>query len=317
MNTAVIAATGITAVAAFFFLLEWDALTEGHARPAAHILNAARWGFVIALCWVLIPVAVSAPAPERAATLVGLAALTGALMLVPARWFVRVGGRQPLWELRRIRVDVARLTNSVRRDPDSLPPGFARDLIDRIGRACIPETAELCDLLVAEVADVLAGAELWNEAGRRTIRIDELSRAFWPDDTPPPDFDATEATFRWRMYRTFGQLMDSGVAAPGAEARDEFARLLGTLDRFRRPDTTALIRDIRRSANLWLAKHAAERPWIEAFDFSVLGPNGLDEVRRIWGRDAALWGAELEENDRQALREDLARRASAQRAAAS
>jgi hypothetical protein len=311
LNTAVIAATGITAVAAFFFLLEWDALKEGHARPAAHILNAARWGLVIALCWVLIPVAVSAPAAERAATLLGLAALTGALMLVPARWFVRVGGRQPLWELRRIRVDVARLANSVRRDAGSAPPGPTRDLIDRIARAHTPDTAELCNLLVAELTDVLTGDESWNEAGRRTIRIDELCRGFWPDDMPPPDFDITEATFRWRMYRTFGQLMDNGVAAPEAEARDEFARLLGSLDGFRRSDTRALIRDVRRSANLWLAKSSAERPWIEAFDFSVLGPNGPEEVKRIWGRDAALWGAELEEDDRRALREDLARRASA------
>jgi hypothetical protein len=307
---AVIAATGITAVAAFFFLLEWDALKESHARPAAHILNAGRWGCVIALCWVLIPAAVSAPAPERAATLVGLAALTGALMLVPARWFVRVGGRQPLWELRRIRVDVARLANSVRRDPDSAAPGPTRDLIDRIARAYTPETAELCNLLVAELTDVLSGDESWNEAGRRTIRIDELCREFWPDEMPPPDFDVPEATFRWRMYRTLGQLIEIGMDSPEAEARDEFLRLLGSLDGFRRPDTKDLIRDIRRSANLWLAKRSAERPWIEAFDFSVLGPHGIEEVKRIWGRDAALWGAELEEDDRRALQEDLAKRAS-------
>jgi hypothetical protein len=308
---AVIAATGITAVSVFFFLLEWAALTEGHARPVAHILNAARWVCVIALCWILIPVAVSAPATERAATLVGLAALTGALMLVPARWFVRVGGRKPLWELRRIRVDVARLANSVRRDAGSAPPGPTRDLIDRIGGAYTPETAELCNLLVAELTDVLTGYESWNEAGRRTIRMDELCRGFWPDDMPPPDFDVTEATFRWHMYRTFGQLMDVGAADPAAEARDEFVRLLGTLDGFRRPDTRTLIRDVRRSANLWLGKRSAERPWIEAFDFSVLGPHGPQEVKRIWGRDAALWGAELEEDDRRALQEDLARRASA------
>ena len=127
---------------------------------------------------------------------------------------------------------------------------------------------------------------------------------------PPPDFDAAEATFRWRMYRAFGQLIDIGMDKPEAEARDEFVRLLRSLDGFRRPDTTDLIRDIRRSANLWLAKRSAERPWIEAFDFTVLGPHGPEEVKRIWGRDAALWGAELEEDDRKALEEDLARRAS-------
>jgi hypothetical protein len=310
LNTEVIAAAAITALVVFLFLVEWDGLTEGHARPAAHVLNAARWGCVIALCWVLIPVAFSAPAPERTPTLVGLAALIVALMLVPVRWFVRVVGRDPFWELRWIRVEVARLTNGVRRDAGSVPPGQLRNLIDRLDRACIPETAELCNLLAAEVQDVLAGAESWNEAGRRTIRIDELCRALWPDDIPPPDFDASEATFRWRMYRTFGQLMDAGVATPGTEERDEFVRLLGSLDGFRRPDTKDLIRDVRRSGNRWLAQHASERPWIEAFDFSVLGPHGLEEVRQIWGRDAALWGAELEEDDRRALAADLARRAS-------
>jgi len=307
---AVIAATGITALVVFLFLAEWAGLTESHARPWAHILNAARWGCVIALCWALIWAAFSAPAPERTATLVALAALTGALMLVPVRWFVRLAGRDPTWEVRRIRVEVTRLTNTVRRGGGSVPPDQLRSLLDRLDRARDPATAELCNLLAAEVQDVLAGSESWNEAGRRTIRIDELCRKFWPGDMPPPDFDAGEATFRWRLYRAFGQLMEAGVATPGTEERDEFARLLGSLDGFRRPDTKNLIRDIRRSGNRWLAERSSERPWIEAFDFSVLGPNGLEEVRQLWGRDASLWGAELDEEDRLALEEDVARRAS-------
>jgi hypothetical protein len=309
--TAVIAAAAITALAVFFFTAESDDLTEGHARPAAQVLNAARWGFVIALCWVLIPAASSAAAAERVATMVGLAALIGALMLVPVRWFVRVGGREPIWELRQMRAEVTRLSNSIRRDAGSVPPDRLRELIDRIDEVCIPETAELCDLLKAELRDVLAGTESWNEAGRRTIRIDELCRGLWPHDMPPPDFEAEEATFRWRLYRTFGQLMETGVATPEPEARDEFVRLLGSLDRFRRPDTTAFIRDIRRSANRWLAGQASQRPWVEAFDFSALGPHVLEDVKRIWSRDAVLWGAELEEDDRLALQADLARRASA------
>jgi hypothetical protein len=310
LNTAVITATGITALAVFVFLLEWVGLTEGHARPGAHILNAARWGCVIALCWALIPLAFSGPAPGRAATVLGLAALIGALMLVPVRWFVRVAGRDRIWELRWLRAEVTLLTNSVRRGAGSVPPDQLRNLIDRLDRAYAPETAELCDLLAAEVQDVLAGAESWNEAGRRTIRIDELCREFWPGDMPPPDFDADEATFRWRLYRAFGRLMDAGAKTPGTDERDEFARLLGSLDGFRRPDTKDLIRDIRRSGNRWLAGSASERPWIEAFDFSVLGPHGLEEVKQMWGRDSALWGAQLEDDDRLALKEDVARRAS-------
>ncbi|HEX7611878.1 MAG TPA: hypothetical protein VF371_03820, partial [Candidatus Limnocylindrales bacterium] len=59
----------------------------------------------------------------------------------------------------------------------------------------------------------------------------------------------------------------------------------------------------------WLAKSAADRAWIEGFDFSALGPNVLDEVKEIWGRDAALWGADLDDADRRAIEADVARRA--------
>jgi hypothetical protein len=308
LTTALIAAGGITAVAMFFSLVEWDSLTEGHARPATQILNAARWALVIALAWVLIPLTMSAVPTERIVTLVGIAGLIGALMLIPVRWFVRIGGRDPAWELRRIRIEVTQLTNRVRRDPDAIRPDRLRDLIDRIQRACSSETTELCDLLAAEVEDVLARRESWNEAGRRTIRIYELCRRLWPGAMPPPDFEPEEATFRWKMYRTFGQLMDAGESGPDADRRNEFGRLLDSLEAFRRPDTEGLIRDIRLSAEDWLARHSSDRTWIEAFDFSILGPNGLEEVKQIWGRDAALWGAELNEDDCRLLAEDLARR---------
>jgi hypothetical protein len=309
LNTAVIAATGITALALFFFLLEWDGMTEGHAKPAAHVLNAARWAFVIALAWYLIPATTNAPAQERAVTMVGLAGLVGALMLIPVGWFIRIGGRDPIWELRRVRVDVTQVTNKIRRDRASVPAERSHDLLERIQHACTPETAELCELLTAELRDVLAGAESWNEAGRRTIRLDEICRRLWGDDLPPPDFDHEEATFRWRLYRTFGQLMDAGVASPKPAARSAFSKRLSSLDDFRRPDTEAFIRDLRRSARRWLDAPAPKPPWIENFDFSVLGPSGLAEIKRLWGQDAALWGAELDEDDRRALEEDRARRA--------
>jgi hypothetical protein len=35
----------------------------------------------------------------------------------------------------------------------------------------------------------------------------------------------------------------------------------------------------------------------------------LDEVKELWGRDAAIWGAELSEDDRRLLADDLSRRA--------
>ncbi len=310
MNTAIISAAGITALAIFCSLAEWEGLTEGHARPATQVMNAARWSFVIALCWVLIPVAFAQSPAERAATTLGLAALIGALMLVPVRWFVRIGGRDPMWEARRSRVEVTQLTNMMRQDPGSVAPDRPWKLISRLERSRSPETAELCDLLVAEVEDVQARAESWNEAGRRTIRIDELCRRLWPDDMPPPDFTPAEATFRWGLYRTFGELMDSGAANPGPEARGDLQRLLSSLSRFRRSDTTAFIRDVRSSARSWLDEQSSERPWIEGYDFSVLGSGGLEEVKALWARDSALWGAELDEDDRRALQEDRTRRLS-------
>jgi hypothetical protein len=128
---------------------------------------------------------------------------------------------------------------------------------------------------------------------------------------PPPDFDPDEATFRWRMYRTFGEMMEIGVMEVSPAARDEFQQLARTLEEFQRPDTAAFISDVKVSADRWLTESAGRRPWIPAFDFSVLGPNGLDEVRQIWGRDATLWGADLAEEDRRAIEEDLSRRRAA------
>ena len=301
MNAAIVPAAGISVLAVFFFLLESESLSEGHARVRTQVLNAARWAFVIALAWVLIPIAFSQTGPQRAPTIFSLVALVGAFLLVPVRWFVRLGGRQPTWELRRVKIETTQLANKVRRDPAAVVPADIAAAIGRIEALRTPETVDLCDLMVAELSDLMRGAESWNVAGRRTIRIDELSRQLWPGAMPPPDHDPTEATFRWRMYRTFGELIEVGVAGLPRASRTQFRCLLRSLGTFRRPDTAAFIADAIRSANQWLAESSADRPWIEALDFSVLGPNGLDEVKQIWGRDAALWGAELDDTDRRAL----------------
>ena len=264
---------------------------------------------MIALTWVLIPVAFSESGPQRGLTILGLVALVGALMLVPVRWFVRIGGREPTWELRRVKIETTRLANKVRRDPESVDHVKLTNAIARIEALRTLETAEFCDLIVAELQDLLRGAESWNEAGRRAIRVDELSRRMWPGAMPPPDHDASEATFRWRTYRTFGELMEVGAAGLTPVSRRDFRSLLRVLDRFHRPDAAAFIDDVKRSAKGWLAKSAADRPWIEGLDFSALGPNVLDEVKGIWGLDAALWGADLDDADRLAINADLARRA--------
>jgi hypothetical protein len=308
MNAAVIAAAGITAVAVFFFIAEGDSLTEAHARVRTQILNTTRWAIVIALSWVLIPVAFSQPGSDRAATIVGLAALIGAVMLIPVRWFVRLGGRIQAWELRRAKVEMAQLANRIRRDRGSVPATRIRDAIVRIETMRTSETSELCGLMAAELSDLLAGTESWNEAGRRSIRIDALARRLWPDDMPPPDFDLNEATFRWHLYRTFGQMMELGALDPSGGSKCAFRKLRDSIEEFRRPDTSRFIDAAQQSADRWLASPAG-RPWVASFDFEALGPDGLDEIRKIWGRDAAMWGADLDNDDRGAIKQDLARRA--------
>jgi len=265
---------------------------------------------VIVLSWVLIPAAAADSSPQRAATIVGLAGLIGAVILIPVRWFIRLGGREPTWELRRARVEVAQIANRVRRNPSAVPASRLQDAIARLAALRTPETSELCDLLTSELNDFLTGTESWNEAGRRSIRIDRLCRSIWPDDMPPPDFDAREATFRWHLYRTFGRMMEVGNPRPTLADRRTFDELRDSLGQYRRDFTFRFIDAVNQSADRWLALPVVDRPWIESFEFKALGPDGLAEVKRIWGREAAMWGAELDDADRLALQEDLARRAS-------
>jgi hypothetical protein len=315
VSAAFIAAAGITVLAVFLFIAESQSLSEGHARIRTQLLNAARWAFVIALDWVLIPAALSQPGPERAATIIGLMVLIGALILVPLGWLIRMGGRRGNWELRRVKLEVARLSNRVRHGRGSVSQARLEEAVDRVRYLRTPATAELCDLMVAELNDLIAGQESWNEGGRRSIRIDELARELWSEEMPPPDNDPSEATFRWYIYRTFGRMMEIGGGEPTPEAQAEFRKLMDTLEECRRPDTNTLLDAVQRSAEAWIANPAAGRPWIASYDFEELGPAGLEEIRWIWGREAAMWGAHLDEDDLRALKEDLAKREASAEAA--
>jgi hypothetical protein len=174
-----------------------------------------------------------------------------------------------------------------------------------------PDIAELSDLMIAELSDLLAGVESWNEAGRRSIRIDEICRELWPGEMPTPECDCDEATFRWHLYRAFGRMIDIGSLDRSRDLRRDFCGLLGSLEDYCRPDTQVFIDAVRQSAERWLAGPARGRPWIASFDFDALGPDGLDQVKRIWPRDAVMWGATLDAGDRTAIKEDLARRSAA------
>lgn len=308
MSAAFIAAAGVTALAVFLFVVESRGLSEGHARVRVQLLNASRWAFVIALSWSLIPAAFSQPGPDRAATILGLTALIGALILIPVRWFIRMGGRRGAWELRRAKLEVARLANQIKQGRATVTTARLQETADRIRLLRTPGTAELCDLMIAEIDDLIAGYESWNGGGRRSIRMDELARDLWPDEMPPADNDPAEATFRWYLYKTFGRMMEIGARDPSAALRGEFRRLMGSLEEYRRPDTGAFLDAVRKSAGAWIRKPPAGRPWIASYDFEELGPAGLEEVRLIWGREAAMWGAFLDEEDLRDLKNDLARR---------
>ncbi len=308
MNAALIAAAGITILVVFLFVAESDSLDNGHARLRTQVLNALRWALVIVLTWLLIPAAFSQPGPQRAATTLALTVLVGALILIPLRWFVRMGGREATWELRRAKLDVARLANRLRHGRGAVTPSRLQEAIDRVRDLRTPATAELCDLMVAELTDLMTGQETWNEAGRRSIRMDQIARDLWPEDMTPPDNDPYEATFRWTLYRTFGRMMEIGAGDPSPADLEEFSRLLDSLDEYRRPDTTVFLDAVRASADVWIDDPAARRPWIASYDFESLGPSGLEEIEWIWGREAAMWGAYLDDDDRRALAEDLVRR---------
>lgn len=314
MSAAFIAAAGVTALAFFLFVVESRGLSEGHARVRVQLLDAARWALVIALSWALIPAAFSQPGPDRAATILGLTTLIGALILIPVRWFIGIGGRRDGWELRRAKLEVARLANQIKQGRATVTPARLRETADRIRLLRTPGTAELCDLMTAEIDDLIAGYESWNGGGRRSIRMDELARDLWSDDMPPPDNDPGEATFRWSLYKTFGRMMELGAGDPSPEARGEFQRLMDSLEEYRRPDTGAFLDAVRKSADSWIANPPAGRPWIASYDFEELGPTGLEEIRQIWGREAAMWGAFLDEDDLRDLKDDLARREEARAA---
>jgi hypothetical protein len=309
MNVTFVAAPGVTVLAVFFFLFQSEGLREGHARVRAQLLNAVRWGMVIALAWLLIPVSFSELGSQKDPTILGMVALVGALTLVPVRWFVNIGGREPTWELRRIKLESTQLANRVRRDRGSVPAVRLTDTIALIRQQRTAQTAELCDLMVAELEDLRRGVESWNEAGRRTIRIDEISRELWPGALPPPECDRTEATFRWRLYRAMGELMQAGSTTASPASLNLFRAVLDEIEGFRRLDTEVLIDALEVSAKRWVADSWSEKPWIEGFDFASLGPETTDCVKLLWGRDSVLWGAELDESDRRALALDLVVRA--------
>jgi hypothetical protein len=104
-------------------------------------------------------------------------------------------------------------------------------------------------------------------------------------------------------------MIEIGSSQQTADALDAFDKLRTSLDAYRTSDTYRFIDAVQQSADRWLAWSVPGTRWIESFDFAALGPDALVEVRLLWGREAALWGAHLDDEDWAALDQDRARRA--------
>jgi hypothetical protein len=112
------------------------------------------------------------------------------------------------------------------------------------------------------------------------------------------ELDPDEATLRWHLYRTFGDMIDAG-AAREPEYLARMTELIEELEQYRRPHTGAFIDGLQVSAREWQASQTSAQ-WAEGGALS-LGPTIERPYREIWPRKSVLWGAELDDRDISAL----------------
>jgi hypothetical protein len=277
---------------AVLFRSERMMLQAGRARRRALILDGA--GLTAAL---LLFVALPSAEPRPLATIgFGLAAF--AFIAIPTWWMLTIGGVDPKWELRRLQTDAAELM--ARYSSPTPPEGAAvmRRIVADVTRLRTVETAELCDLLVARYNAWIEGSHRPLDQGLRSIRIYDLQRQLYGEDVRPPELDEEEATFRWRLYRVFGELVELWVAEQTPQQRSRFGKLIRALDSFRREDTVSFIEGVQSSARAWLRLHEQRAPWQAALAALAAAPAVDEARRRLWPRTSVFWGAILDENDR-------------------
>ena len=173
-----------------------------------------------------------------------------------------------------------------------------RRIVADVTRLRTVETAELCDLLVARYNAWIEGSHRPLDQGLRSIRIYDLQRQLYGEDVRPPELDEEEATFRWRLYRVFGELVELWVAEQTPQQRSRFGKLIHALDSFRREDTVSFIEGVQSSARAWLRLHEQRAPWQAALAALAAAPAVDEARRRLWPRTSVFWGAILDENDR-------------------
>ena len=276
---------------AVLFRAEREALAERRARRRAMLLDAGRLTAAL-LMFLALPIA----EPRPLAT-IGLGLAAFAFVAVPTSWALNAGGIDPRWELRRLQVEGAEL---MARYHSPMPPEGAekmRGVIADLDGARSAETAELCDLLAARYEDWIAGEYRPLEMGRRVIRIYDLQRRLFGDEVRPPDLSEAEATFRWRLYRVFAEMVDCGVAEPTARQEDRFSKLIRELESHRRHDTGVFIDGLRLSATVWQEAPGPRQAWQPAAPIRRGAAQGK-RAPALWPHTSVFWGAILDGADR-------------------
>ena len=280
---------------AVLFRTERMALQASRARRRALILDGA--GLTAALMlFVALPSAQPTPLAP-----IGFGVAAFAFIAIPTWWMLTVGGVDPKWELRRLETEAARLMT---RYHSPMPPeGVARmrRIVADMARLRTTETAELCDLLIARYNDWIGGSHRPRDLGLRSIRIYDLQRQLFGEEVRPPELDEEEATFRWRLYRVFGEMVELWVAEQTPRQRSRFRELIRALDSFRRDDTVSFIEGVQSSARAWLRLHDRRAPWQAALAALAAAPAVDETRRRLWPRTSVFWGAVLDESDRREL----------------
>jgi hypothetical protein len=125
----------------------------------------------------------------------------------------------------------------------------------------------------------------------------EIEQGLYGDLARRAELDRAEATFRWRLYRTFAWLIDAGDPDMSPDLRLRFEGLLDELHEFKRPDTERFIELVEESATSWLSSDPKSGPWLPAAGLVALGPVINDEYSRLWPATTVFFGAQLDERD--------------------
>jgi hypothetical protein len=297
MSWQLAAAAGIAAILAEVWWIELTELRRAHGRSRAVAINAFRFG----AAWVVILSGLFVIPASSSLILAVHALVAGVLIYMPVRWVLRCAGREPKWALQDLLREGTLIEKERRSRATPDVSARLRRVVKRIDRCRTSETSELCDLMIADFEDSMAGRFSPLYFALRTVRIHELEVQLYGQTARPAELDPPEATFRWRLHRDFGGLIQAGAGDQSHEERALFGRLADDLDHYRRPDTEDFIDAVQASARAWLSGQPNHGPWPPTGRIEALGSVIDAGYRRLWPRTSVFWGAQLDESDRQLL----------------